>query len=115
MTKAAPTCRSLVVVHEWEGVPSTHPITPSAEQRALRHDCWMLAVDDNVRVLDGAFAGFAGQVASVNPGGRSVVVNVRIFGRATPVEMRAESVEATEAVDSAGSSRPDPTAILDSE
>jgi transcription termination/antitermination protein NusG len=77
----------------------------------------MLAVDDSVRVLKGAFAGFAGRVASVNPLARTVVVNVRVFGRATPVEIGVESVEPADGVDSAvpGSTQPDPTTILDEE
>ena len=77
----------------------------------------MVAVDEAVRLLDGAFAGFAGRVASVDSTARTVVVNVQIFGRTTPVEVAVDAVEPAAGVDTPakGSILPDPTAILDEE
>lgn len=77
----------------------------------------MVAVDETVRVLDGAFAGFAGRVASVNASSGIVVVNVPIFGRETPVEVAVESVEPAEEHPGStpGPTQFDPTAILDEE
>lgn len=48
---------------------------------------------DEVRVIDGAFAGFSGVVDSVKPEKQKVVVLVSIFGRATPVELEYTQVE----------------------
>jgi transcriptional antiterminator NusG len=42
---------------------------------------------DEVRVIDGPFNGFAGNVDEVNPEKGKVKVLVSIFGRATPVEL----------------------------
>lgn len=77
----------------------------------------MVAVDETVRVLEGAFTGFAGRVASVDSAARTAVVNVRIFGRTTPVEVAVNAVEPSEEVDipATGSAPIDPTAILDEE
>lgn len=77
----------------------------------------MVAVDETVRVLDGAFAGFAGRVTSVDSAARTAVVNVQIFGRTTPVEVAADAVEPAEGVGTPakGSIAPDPAAILDEE
>lgn len=48
---------------------------------------------DNIRVVDGAFAGFNGSVDMVKPEKQKVVVLVSIFGRATPVELEYTQVE----------------------
>ena len=48
---------------------------------------------DNIRVIDGAFAGFNGVVDVVKPEKQKVVVLVSIFGRATPVELDYTQVE----------------------
>jgi len=48
---------------------------------------------DNVRVIDGAFQGFSGNVDIVKPEKQKVVVLVSIFGRATPVELEYTQVE----------------------
>ena len=48
---------------------------------------------DNIRVVDGAFAGFNGSVDVVKPEKQKVVVLVSIFGRATPVELEYTQVE----------------------
>ncbi len=48
---------------------------------------------DNIRVVDGAFAGFNGSVDVVKAEKQKVVVLVSIFGRATPVELEYTQVE----------------------
>ena len=50
-------------------------------------------LNDNVRVIDGPFANFAGVVVEVKPEKQKVRVNVSIFGRATPVELDFSQVE----------------------
>jgi transcription antitermination factor NusG len=72
----------------------------------------MAAVDDVVRVLTGTFAGFAGRVTAVADD--VVTVNVKVFGRATPVEVALDEVEpAGDLRDLAAAG--DPTTILDQE
>lgn len=77
----------------------------------------MVAVDGTVRILDGAFEGFIGRVASVDVAAGTAVVTVRIFGRETPVEVGVESVESAEVVDAPPPAfvSSDPTSILDEE
>jgi len=48
---------------------------------------------ENVRVIDGPFANFAGTVEEVKPEKQKVRVLVSIFGRATPVELDFGQVE----------------------
>lgn len=48
---------------------------------------------DEVRVIDGAFAGFSGVVDQVKSEKQRVIVLVSIFGRATPVELEFTQVE----------------------
>lgn len=47
---------------------------------------------DTVKVTEGPFAGFVGQIESVNEKGK-IKVNVSIFGRPTPVELDFSQVE----------------------
>lgn len=79
----------------------------------------VIAIDETVRVLEGAFAGFAGRVRSVDPQAGTAVVNVRIFGRATPVEVPVDALEHAEVRDrptlDAYAPIDDPTAMLDEE
>jgi transcriptional antiterminator NusG len=46
-----------------------------------------------VRIKEGAFADFSGSIAEVNYDKNKLVVNVTIFGRATPVELGFSEVE----------------------
>lgn len=46
---------------------------------------------DKVKVIEGAFASFLGEVDSVN--GNKVVVSVSIFGRPTPLELSHTQIE----------------------
>jgi len=50
---------------------------------------------DHVRVIDGAFANFAGTIEEVKADKQKVRVLVSIFGRATPVELHYWQVEKT--------------------
>jgi len=50
---------------------------------------------DEVRVIDGAFAGFSGVVDIVRAEKQKIVVLVSIFGRATPVELEYTQAEKT--------------------
>lgn len=50
---------------------------------------------DEVKVIDGAFAGFNGVVDTVKSEKQKVIVLVSIFGRATPVELEFTQVEKT--------------------
>jgi len=49
--------------------------------------------NENVRITDGAFANFTGQVDEVNEDKSEVTVMVTIFGRATPVKLEFSQVE----------------------
>lgn len=50
-------------------------------------------VDEKVKVIDGAFAGFSGTIEEVNLERGKLKVLVEIFGRATPVEVDLLQVE----------------------
>lgn len=51
------------------------------------------AVGDIVKINDGPFASFSGNIEEVNDEKDKIIVNVQIFGRATPVEVSILQVE----------------------
>ena len=50
-------------------------------------------VDDSVKILNGALAGFIGTVQEINKEKGKVKVLVSMFGRETPVELEFSQVE----------------------
>ena len=50
-------------------------------------------VDDSVKILNGALAGFIGTVQEINKEKGKVKVLVSMFGRETPVELELAQVE----------------------
>ena len=54
------------------------------------------AVGDSVRVISGALTGFIGVVKDISPDKKKIIVLASMFGRETPVEMDADSVEKLE-------------------
>ena len=51
------------------------------------------AVDETVRITDGAFMGLTGQVSMVDPGKGKLKVDVQVFGRKVPVDAEYWQVE----------------------
>lgn len=50
-------------------------------------------VGETVKVNAGAFAGFSGEIDEVSPERKKLRVNVKIFGRKTPLELEYSQVE----------------------
>lgn len=50
-------------------------------------------VDETVKVTDGPFSGFSGVIEEVNAEKHKLKVNVKIFGRKTPLELSFNQVE----------------------
>lgn len=48
---------------------------------------------DKVRIIDGPFSNFIGEIDEINPVRNTIKVMVTIFGRATPVELSFHQVE----------------------
>ena len=59
----------------------------------LSGDQSSLAVDSEVTIADGPFAGFVGVVEKVDAENERITVMVSIFGRMTPVELRFDQVK----------------------
>lgn len=51
------------------------------------------AIGDTVKINDGPFASFSGNIEEINNEKEKLIVNVQIFGRATPVEVGMLQVE----------------------
>jgi transcription termination/antitermination protein NusG len=50
-------------------------------------------VSDRVKVKDGTFEGFEGEVSAIDPQSGKITVMINIFGRSTPVELEYWQVE----------------------
>jgi hypothetical protein len=89
-------------------VAGDHPL------RGARHNARVPEVGDYVRVLEGRFADFCGEVRSVDAGSDVALVGVIMFGRETPVEVSIDQIElAQRPVTKSAGAPPDPTDILD--
>ena len=80
-------------------VGSANKAIPLTEEEVLamgmeKHEIVVrYSVGDNVRIIDGPLAGFAGTVEDIEPEKNSVTVVVSMFGRETPVELELDQVE----------------------
>ena len=54
---------------------------------------FMFDKGETIKIIDGPFSNFTGQVEEVNPVRNTLKVMVTIFGRATPVELDFLQVE----------------------
>ena len=70
-------------------------ILGTAEETAIRTEEVSIPynVDDSVKVIDGPFSGFTGIIEEVNAEKHKLKVNVKIFGRKTPLELSFNQVE----------------------
>ena len=70
-------------------------ILGTAEETAIRTEdlSFPYMVDETVKVTDGPFNGFSGVIEEVNMEKHKLKVNVKIFGRKTPVELSFNQVE----------------------
>jgi len=67
-----------------------HQITAAAEKPAPKY---LFDRGETIKIIDGPFSNFTGQVEEVNPVRSTLKVMVTIFGRATPVELDFLQVE----------------------
>ncbi len=68
-------------------------ILQQLEKGTVPHVRTQYITGDEVKIIDGPFSGFVGKVDSVDIDHGRLVVNVRIFGRETPVELNFTQVE----------------------
>ena len=70
-------------------------ILGTAEETIIRNEEAMIPyqVDEAVKVIDGPFSGFSGIIEEVNAEKHKLKVNVKIFGRKTPLELSFNQVE----------------------
>jgi len=70
-------------------------ILGTAEETAIRSEESIIPynIDDSVKVTDGPFSGFSGVIEEVNTEKHKLKVNVKIFGRKTPLELSFNQVE----------------------
>ena len=54
------------------------------------------AIGDSVRVISGALSGFVGVVKEISEDKKKIMVLASMFGRETPVELDADSVQKLE-------------------
>ena len=78
--------------------PGSKPVPLSEEEiKAMGIDLEIVKIDveigDSVRVSDGPFEGSVGVVKEIHEHKRTVIVNLSIFGRETPVELDFTQVE----------------------
>lgn len=78
--------------------PGSKPVPlTETEIKAMGIDFDMIEIDiqigDAVRVIDGPFEGSVGHVKEIHEHKRSVIVNLSIFGRDTPVELEFSMME----------------------
>jgi transcriptional antiterminator NusG len=67
-----------------------HQITAAAEKPVPK---FMFDKGETIKIIDGPFSNFTGQVEEINPVRNTLKVMVTIFGRATPVELDFLQVE----------------------
>ena len=70
-------------------------ILGTAEETAIRTEEVSVpySIDESVKVTDGPFSGFSGIIEEVNIEKHKLKVNVKIFGRKTPLELSFNQVE----------------------
>lgn len=51
------------------------------------------SVGDKVKIIDGAFSSFSGVISDVHHDKKKMTVNVKVFGRSTPMELTYTQVE----------------------
>ena len=85
------------------GIRNPHPIRISEIERILGREAMSdnivetsevpFMVDDSVKITGGPFKGFNGEIKKVNPEKGKAIVDVMVFGRATPVEVDFSQIE----------------------
>ena len=70
-------------------------ILGTADETAIRTEEISIpfSIDEAVKVTDGPFSGFSGIIEEVNAEKHKLKVNVKIFGRKTPLELSFNQVE----------------------
>ncbi len=74
-------------------LPDSEVATMGIESRVIE---LRYAVGDSVRVVSGSLAGFVGVVKEISEDKKKIMVLASMFGRETPVELDADSVEKLE-------------------
>jgi hypothetical protein len=72
---------------------STGEARPDRAERAPVRWQGQIETGDRVRITEGTFENFEGQVDNIDPTGRRVTVLITIFGRVTPVELELSQIE----------------------
>jgi len=86
-TKPTPLSR-----REVEGILQVTPAAGGAEQAKRTRPRMAYELGESVRVREGPFADFSGQIAEINEDQLKVKVLVNIFGRETPVELEFSQI-----------------------